>query len=305
MKKLLIALGLFFASCTSVPFLDPEEPAFIAPMQTEIMEAETERAAPTIIPTPTEFVPEPERTNWLILGGDYRAHRGVSGNKTDVIVLISILETDPIDIAVIQFPRNLYLPIEGMEDQWLFAVWSREGWQGLHTYFQRALGISLQGIHFIHMDNFEKVVDDLGGVNGMSGSETLSYLRDNTNNWELGSYDAGQRVFKVLSALWERGSTFFLSDPVAAANIVYSQWGDLFETDLSNIQQLYWLFRLGWKVKNSDYEIRWIQLEEPFIVRGDTPIIQDEKPMRGMIATLDLSDWFRDCVFDQVCEADK
>ncbi|KKL12962.1 hypothetical protein LCGC14_2530540, partial [marine sediment metagenome] len=191
--------------------------------------------------------------------------------------------------------------IEGMEDQWLFAVWGREGWQGLHRYFQRAFGISLQGIHYINMDSFEQVVDDLG----MDGADTLAYLRDNENNWDLGSYDAGRRVFGVLSRLWVRSSTFLLSDPVAAADIVYSRWGDLFETDLSNIEQLYWLFRLGWRVKSSDYEIRWIQLEEPFIERGDTPIVQNEQPMRGMIATLDLEAWMSDCVLEQICEADK
>ncbi len=152
------------------------------------MEAETERAAPTAFPTtlPTAtFEPVFQRTNWLLLGGDYRAHREGTdfGNKTDVIVLVSILETDPMDIAIVQFPRNLYLPIEGMNDQWLFAVWGREGWQGLHNYFQRAFGISLQGIHYVNMDSFEKVVDELG----MDGTETLAYLRDNENHCEHGS----------------------------------------------------------------------------------------------------------------------
>ncbi|KKL10549.1 hypothetical protein LCGC14_2554690, partial [marine sediment metagenome] len=111
MKILLIALGLFCASCNSASFPDPEEPAFIGPLQTEIMEIETEEAIPTPVPTPT-LEPVFERTNWLLLGGDYRAHRENTdfGNKTDVIVLVSILETDPMDIAVVQFPRNLYLP---------------------------------------------------------------------------------------------------------------------------------------------------------------------------------------------------
>ena len=313
MKLVLIAFGLFCASCNSVPFPDPEEPAFVAPLQTEIMEIETEEAAATSAPEPTPELEGPfvQRTNWLLLGGDYRAHRENTGfgNKTDVIVLISILETDPMQITAVQFPRNLYVPVEGMDDQWLFAVWGNEGWQGLHQYFQRAFGVTLQGIHYVNMDSFVKVVDDLGGLQvqvvqtgfrKMDGDEALAYLRDNENNWELGSYDAGNRVFQVLESLWWRGSTFLLEDPVAAANIVFSQWGDLFETDLSSIKQLYWLFDLGWRVRNNDFDTRMIQLEEPSIVRGDPPIIQNEQPMRGMVADVDLKDWMK-CALEIAC----
>ncbi len=315
MKKLIIGLAFILFACNSVSSPDPEEPAFVGPTQTRIVEVETETVAmdQTVLPTATfEFEPQPQRTNWLLLGGDYRAHREGTGwgNRTDVIVLVSVLETDPMQITVVQFPRNLYVPVEGMDDQWLFGVWDREGWQGLHQYFQRVFGVSLQGIHYINMDSFVKVVDEMGGIRvqvvptgfqPMTGAESLVYLRDNENNWELGSYDAGQRVFKVLAALWGRGSTFLLEDPVAAANIVYSQWGDLFQTDLANLEQLYWLFTLGWKVKNNDYEIRWIQLEEPYIIRGDTPIIQNEQPMRGMVSAMDppLNVWLSACVFEE------
>ena len=130
MKKLLIVFGLFAASCNPVSFPDPAEPPFIEPMQTRIMEIETETVATdqAVLPTATfEFEPQPQRTNWLLLGGDYRAHREGTGygNKTDVIVLVSILETDPIDIVVVQFPRTLYVPVEGMDDQWLSGVWGR------------------------------------------------------------------------------------------------------------------------------------------------------------------------------------
>lgn len=325
MKQVVVLAFLLSACATSVPFPDPAEPAFVGPMQTQIMEVETETVATAqaVLPTATfEFEPQPQRTNWLLLGGDYRAHREGTGygNKTDVIVLVSILETDPIDIVVVQFPRNLYVPVEGMDDQWLFGVWGREGWQGLHQYFQRVFGVSLQGIHYTNMDSFVQIVDELGeirvsdagGAYQLGGEDALSYLRDNENNWGMGSYDAQERVFKVLAALWDRGSTFLLEDPVATANIVYSQWGDLFQTDLANLEQLYWLFTLGWKVKNNDYGIRWIQLEEPYIIRGDTPIVQNEQPMRGMIENPfdvdpradSLDAWMKNCVFAQICEAD-
>ncbi len=294
MKQLTVLAFLLSACATSVPFPDPAEPAFIAPLQTEIMEVETEVAA---LPIPTEFVPGPERTNWLLLGGDYRAHREGTGwgNKTDVIVLVSVLETDPMQVTVVQFPRNLYAPFS-MGDVWLFGVWDEFGWQGLHQYFQEVFGVTLQGVHYIDMDGFVKVVDGLGG----DGEAELVFLRDNENNWELGSYDAGERVFAVLRGLWEKGISYFLEDPVAATNIVYSQWGDLFETDLGNIEQLYWLFRMGWRVRNAHIQIGTVQLEEPIIERGDTPIMQNEQPARGMVAAVDLRDWMQNCVLNWV-----
>jgi hypothetical protein len=194
-------------------------------------------------------------------------------------------------ITVVQFPRNLYAPFS-YGDTWLFAVWDEYGWQGLHQYFQEVFEVTLQGVHYINMDGFVQIVDDFG----MDGTKTLAYLRDNENNWELGSYDAEQRVFNVLIDLWGVGSTYFLEDPIAATNVVYSRWGDLFESDLGSIEQLYWLFNLGWKVRNAEWDWRMIQLEEPVLVRGVTPIMQDEKPMRGMIADTDLREWMRETI---------
>jgi hypothetical protein len=296
MKTILI-LGLLLTACIAAPVPDPEEPAFIGPIQTEIMATEF---APTQIPPTSTPEPAFQRTSWLLLGGDYRAHREGTGwgNKTDVIVLVSVLETDPMQITVVQFPRNLYHPFS-YGDVWLFGVWDEYGWQGLHQYFQEVFGISLQGIHYINMDGFVKVVDEIGGIRvsdgggayQLGGEDVLSYLRDNENNWGMGSYDAQERVFGVLNGLWMRGQSFFLSDPIAATNAIYSRWGDLFESDLGNIEQLYWLFRLGWRVRNADLELNLVQLEEPTIVRGDTLIFQDKQPMRGMVADTDLREW--------------
>ncbi len=286
--KTILVFALLLSGCVATP-----TPVYVGPSATQMTDdISTSRAQPTAVPVPTE-TPEPvfERTNWLLLGGDYRAHREGTGrgNKTDIIVLVSVLETDPMQITVVQFPRNLYSPFS-MGDTWLFAVWGEYGWQGLHQYFQEVFGITLQGVHYIDMDGFVQIVDELGG----DGEAELVFLRDNKNNWELGSYDAGERVFAVLRGLWEKGISYFLEDPVAATNIVYSQWGDLFETDLGNIEQLYWLFRLGWRVRNAHIQIGTIQLEEPIIERGDTPIMQNEQPTRGMIAATDLREWMQE-----------
>lgn len=284
--KTILVLGLLLTACVArtpdvsvdtlpdIPLVSNVQPPVPTPY-------------PTLEPTAT-FKPAIERTNWLLLGGDYRAHREGTGwgNKTDVIVLVSVLETDPMQITVVQFPRNLYAPFS-YGDVWLFGVWDAYGWQGLHQYFQEVFGVSLQGIHYINMDGFVQIVDEFG----MDGEKTLAYLRDNENNWERGSYDAEQRVFNVLVDLWGFGRAYFLDDPIVATNAVYSRWGDLFESDLGNIEQLYWLFRLGWRVRNAEWDWQMVQLERPVIIRGDTPIVQNELPMRGMVADTDLKVW--------------
>jgi len=270
---------------------------------------------PTIPTYPTPFTiqrdpvfnePVVDRTNWLLLGGDYRAHRAGTGwgNKTDVMILVSILETRPLNISVVQFPRNLYVPVRGLEDQWLFAVWGRDGWTGLQLYFQEVFGASLDGIFYTDMDRFEVFIDDLGGIapvgsQKLSGAETLIYLRDNHANWELGSYDAEQRAFRVLNAIWSRGFEYVTSDPIAAASLVLSRWGPLLQTDLDSLGDFYALAELAYRVKTTEQIMRFIQLEEPYILRGDTPL-----EVRGMVPSYDLELWMNDCVFDQICEAD-
>ena len=87
----------------------------------------------------------------------------------------------------------------------------------------------------------------------------------------------------------------FLENPIVATNAL-AGWFDMFQTDLSSIEQLYWLFDLGWRVRKADNQFDWslVQLEEPIIERGDTPIMQNELPTRGMIAATDLRDWMQE-----------
>jgi len=224
-----------------------------------------------------------------------------------VMILVSILETDPLDIAIVQFPRNLYVPVPSMEDQWMFAVWGNEGWNGLHTYFQQVFGVPLQGIFLSNMDAFEVFVDELGGISPitldglqhMTGAEALAWLRDNDNNWYRGSYDVEQRALRMLEAIWNRGFRYVTDDPIGAVGLVLSRWKPLLQTDLANVRQFYQLAELAYRVKTTDYIIRFIQLEEPYIARGGTPM-----DVRGMVPAIDLESWMIDCVFDQICEAD-
>lgn len=239
---------------------------------------------------------KPQRTNWLLLGGDYRAHRRGTGYgyNTDVIILVSVLHTAPMQVTLIQYPRNLYMPLEGMDDTWLFRVWDAEEVPGIHYYWQEAFGQPIHGVFYIHMDGFVKLVDDLGGLRvwdavDRDGEAVLAYLRDNDNNWNRGSYDYEQRALRVTMALAEKVKAMLVNNPVVLAGVLFDRWHGLVTTDISDLGQLAYLVGLGWRAKSGGYEVKQVQLEEPAIVRGETPL-----STRGMIANEDLVQWHLD-----------
>ena len=246
---------------------------------------------PTPLPEASPPVDPPDRYNFLLLGGDHTTHRiGTDyGDKTDVMLLVSILMEDPTKITVVQFPRNLYVPVEAMEDQWLFHVYSREGFVGLTYYFQQVFDVDLHGIFYVHMDNFVTLVDGLGGLwinEVMSGEQTLAYLRDNDNNWEHGVYDAGGRQFQVLNALAEKIKTRFHENALVTAKDLWGAYGNLLETDLSEFEQIHYLAELAWTIATKEYIVESVRLAEPVVVRGETPL-----EVRGLVPNENLKSW--------------
>lgn len=255
--------------------------------------------SPTVAPSPTSFpqasppVEALGRYNFLLLGGDYREHRAGTdkGNKTDVILLVSILMENPTKITVVQFPRNLYVPVEAMDDQWLFHVYGREGFAGLHYYFQQVFDVDLHGIFYVNMDNFVTLVDGLGGlwiagVGILDGEQTLAYLRDNTNNWGLGAYDAEGRQFKVLYALAEKIKTRFRENGLVTAKDLWGVYGGLLKTDLSEFEQIHYLAEMAWTIATKKYTVEHVRLGIPTVLRGETPL-----EVRGLVPADNLAHW--------------
>lgn len=238
---------------------------------------------PTGGPLPTAD-PEGVRWNFVALGGDWRPWRvGTAyGNKTDVMLIMSVLvppkTEDPIEITMIQVPRNLYVPTS-LGDYWAFAIYGLFGFDGIHTYMEEVFGIDIIGVGYIHMQNFERLVDSFPGdglfVEGegvMDGEEVLAYLRDNENSWDYGLYDYEGRHFKVLEALASRFKTEFHENALVTAANLWDNYGELFETDLTNFEQIHWLAELGWFIAVSEYDVVKVRLWEPAIVYGDVPL---------------------------------
>ncbi len=282
MKRILL-LALLCSACVVAVVPPATLPVIIA--------SSNPTSTQDVIPVETPKKQRADRYNFLLLGGDYRSHRqGTNfGDKTDVILLVSILMEEPTKITAVQLPRNLYVPVEAMEDQWLFHIYSREGFVGLHYYFQQVFDIDLHGIFYVNMDGFVSLVDGLGGLwinEVMGGEQTLSYLRDNANNWDYGVYDAGGRQFKVLYALAEKVKTRFHEDALTTAKDLWGAYGNLLETDLSTFEQIHYLAELAWTIATKEYIVESVRLAEPVVVRGETPL-----EVRGLVPNENLKSW--------------
>ncbi len=240
-----------------------------------------------------------ERFNFIILGGDFRESRENTGygDKTDVMIVVSILMSDPVQITLIQLPRNLYVPVENFPDLWAFAVYRQEGFAGIHYWFQEVFDLTVQGIAYTDMDNFVKFVDGMDGVfmgtsaTGsamLSGEEILAYLRDNENNWAHDVYDYEGRAFRVFMAIASAMKRQFTDDPFETAELLW-QYRKFVETDLSSFEQFHWVIEMVFNIIQKGYNLNFVQLTEPTIIYGETPTY----PGRGYIANADLVEWMR------------
>jgi anionic cell wall polymer biosynthesis LytR-Cps2A-Psr (LCP) family protein len=250
-----------------------------------------------VIPVETPKKQQADRYNFLLLGGDYRSHRQTGGDKTDVMLMVSVLMEEPTKITVVQFPRNLFVPVDSFPDMWMFHVYSREGFVGLMYYFQQVFDVDLHGIFYVNMDGFVSLVDGLGGLwlNGvMDGEQTLAYLRDNANNWNYGVYDAGGRQFKVLYALAEKVKTRFHEDALTTAKDLWGAYGNLLETDLSTFEQIHYLAELAWTIATKEYIVDSVRLAEPVVLRGETPL-----EVRGLVPNENLKSWMAEVLDGQ------
>jgi hypothetical protein len=299
MRKLpaLLLPMLIITACSGPPERKPTltltPPQATSPTETPSPLSPTSK--PESPPKATKFVVEEgERYNFLILGGDFRAHRAGTGrgNKTDVMLLLSIKDNEPVwDISIIQFPRNFYTPIQSFPDMWLFSVYGEEGAPGIHYYFQEAFNIALDGIFYVNMDDFVVVMDglfptgfvipatdrDYGFIacNGESVGEcALSWLRDNENNWGCPEYDCGDRQIRFLVNLGEAVKRQWKDQPLGFFEQLWDVGISTFiETDLSTWEQISFFIRIGVNLMFTDYQLHTYKLTESgTVIYGDTPL---------------------------------
>ena len=187
MKRLTAALlGVIFLGACGVPFPDPEEPAFIGPLQTE---ASTTRgpppATPTPEPTPTSTIeptatPDPVFTyTGVVMGGDFdvrRPERNQFGVRSDVFLIYTFdywpSRPERNQVTLVSLPRDLWVlvpcspldpSLEGFDR--VNAAWAYGGFDCVRDMVEENFGLTVNApMAFTDFDGFMWLIERLGSV---------------------------------------------------------------------------------------------------------------------------------------------
>lgn len=182
-EKILIKLGAKVAAITvDYQPLDPENTEII-PENVESIEEfmdkltpiPTEEPTPTPPdPTPTQPVYEKKIINILLLGeeniGSY-----TSRGRTDMIVLATI-DTITKTVKLTSLMRDSFVQIPGFDDNRINAAYALGGVPLLYETIEKNFGIVPDSYCLVRFDDFEKIVDSVGGVDITLSAKEAAYL---------------------------------------------------------------------------------------------------------------------------------
>lgn len=99
--------------------------------------------------------------------------------NTDTMIVASLDSKNNV-IKLTSLMRDLYVEIPGYRNNKLNSVYARKGISLLYDTIEQDFGIKMDGFVLVNFDNFEQIVDYLGGVDIELTATEAQYLR-NTN----------------------------------------------------------------------------------------------------------------------------
>jgi len=201
------------------------------------------------IPPPAEAIELAEgQINILMLGSDQRPND--AGFRTDVILLLSINPSDG-KVALISFPRDLYIYQPGWHMDRLNTAYARGEFELVAQSFEYNFGIRPDHWVLVNFDGFREIIDALGGISVDVGQG----LVDQRDGYGQYSVSQGNVLMDAETALWyvrSRGSSddfdrtrrqqevlkaiFFRSislEMLSNAVNVYDAYKEMVQTDLA------------------------------------------------------------------------
>lgn len=183
-------------------------------------EAATRSADPSDAPASSLPVKIPGTgINVLIIGSDTEA---VEGGRSDVIILAHVSEARD-RVALIHFPRDLYVSVPGHEKTKINAAYAYGGSKLLVTTVQNLLGIVVDHVAMTGFVGFQRMTDAVGGVDvvvtqpstsggyafrpgvtHMDGDMALAFVRER-KQLSGGDIARGQRQQAFLKGLMLKG----------------------------------------------------------------------------------------------------
>ena len=179
----------------------------------------------------TEEVKDNENViNLMFIGQD--RYSGNIRQRSDVMILCSI-NTETKEVNLVSFMRDLYVAIPGYDDNRMNATYAFGGIKLLNQCMETNFGIHIDGSLVVDFQDFENVIDMMGGVdmnlteseanhmvknyklsvhagmNHLDGKAALAYVRNRTTG--NGDFSRTERQRKLLGALLEKCKTMSLS----------------------------------------------------------------------------------------------
>ena len=143
-------------------------------------EAVTPTAAITEAVVPTEEPKEDRIINFLLLGEENIGGGKNTRGRTDSIVLASF-NTAEKKIKLISIMRDSYVQIPGYKDNRINAAYSYGGIPLLFEVLYVNFGITPDQYALVSFENFESIIDSIGGIDIELSKKEASYL--NTTNY--------------------------------------------------------------------------------------------------------------------------
>lgn len=116
-----------------------------------------------------------EIINILILGEE-TIESGTSRGRTDLIMIASVNVVNK-SYTLISLMRDMYVSIPGHQDNKLNAAYQIGGIQLLYETIEKNFKLNLDGYCLVRFDDFETIIDKLGGLNLMLSSKEAQYLK--------------------------------------------------------------------------------------------------------------------------------
>lgn len=181
-EKLLIKLGSNVAAITvdykPLDFenieIDTENVEDISEFMDLLTPIPTEELTPTPEPTPTPPLYDKKIINILLLGEECIGS-GSSRGRTDMIVLATI-DTITKTVKLTSLMRDSFVQIPGYDDNRINAAYALGGVPLLYQTIEKNFGIVPDNYVLVRFDDFEKVVDSVGGVDITLSKTEANYL---------------------------------------------------------------------------------------------------------------------------------
>jgi len=291
----LLPIFLLLAAC-SVEIEPQAQATKEAAQSTRVAETVATLMPQTSTPRPKPTA-EPDRWNFLVLGLDKAFWRDADPKRvhSDYMMVVSIHDLGEVaEVTLIQIPRNTYIPLPNIPDDFAFGYYSRGGLGMIEGWVEQSLGLPLIGSVAMRMDDFITLVDDLGGLTiggqHMDGLGLLTFVRFDL--FERPGFDAEGKHFLVLSALADKMRQK-LTDPESAFGLVI-RYLPLVETDLDPGGMVDFLFTQGLPLVQGKYSVERVRLEDALCYR---PIPFSNPGTRMGLLTcegVDLHEWVQE-----------